>query len=163
MKPRLIIGLLIIGLLAISAAGQQDGGAQPADGMVPSTPGQHLSSTRSLPAQLQMPPESQNTRGYQNLMRAVLQGMTEDMGLIAQAAREGTISRTQAEYLSIERYYIGLMRLQLLRSLYQNASETNEGESYPRANTEQQVSSDTVIMTSPAPSPDISQQIASYL
>ena len=49
--------------------------------------------------------------------------MSAELAEIAQAAREGKIGRDQAEYLSLERYYVALTRFQLLRTLYQAPQE----------------------------------------
>jgi hypothetical protein len=97
-------------------------------------------------------------------MEAVLQALSEDLGQIVLAVRDGKITPVQAEYLSIERYYVGLMRFQLLLVLHQNADEENQRESYSHSNTAPAQSSDTAI-TIPAPtsSPHVPPQIASNL
>ncbi len=61
--------------------------------------------------------------------------MSAELGQIAQAAREGKISRDQAQYLSLECYYVALARFQLLRVLYQPPQETNPPQSFAQANT----------------------------
>lgn len=97
-------------------------------------------------------------------MEAVLQALSEDLGQIALAVRDGKITPEQAEYLSIERYYVGLMRFQLLRALHQSAGEENQRESYSHSNTASAPSSDTAItIAAPTSSPDVPPQIASYL
>ena len=65
--------------------------------------------------------------------------MSAELGEIAQAAREGKISRDQAEYLSLERYYVALTRFQLLRMLYQPPPESNPPQTYAQANTSPQI------------------------
>ncbi len=146
MKSRVMIGLLIAGVLVISAAGQDNSGLQPTEGVMASLPRQPSSSTAMVPSQLQVPPESADAKVYPEQMQAVLQLMSDELGLIVQAVRDGKISRAEAEYLSVERYFVGLMRLQLVRSQHQNADEANQRESYSQANTAPQVSGDTVMV-----------------
>jgi hypothetical protein len=55
-------------------------------------------------------------------MEVVLQALSQELGVIAQAAREEKISRAQAEYLSLERYYVALTRFQFLRTLYRESA-----------------------------------------
>ncbi len=89
--------------------------------------------------------------------------MSAELGEIAQAAREGKISREQAEYLSLERYYVALTRFQLLRMLYQAPQENNPPQSYAQANTSPQISGSAPIIPPVTCSPDIPAQIVDYL
>jgi len=164
LKSRLMIALLTTGVLAISA------GAQDSSSVLPITAG-----TASLPKQLatgksvvleQSPgvPGPQDTpQPYLEQMQAVLQAMSGDLGQIALAIHDGKINRAQAAYLTFEQYYVGLMRLQLLRMLYQNAADGNQGEPNSQANTTPHVSGDSVVIPPPTSSPDVTQQIANYL
>ncbi len=96
-------------------------------------------------------------------MEAVLQSVSQEWGQIAQAVRDGSIDRSQAEYLSVERYYVGLMRFQLLRALYQNADGTSQMQPYSQARTSPQNSDTIITIAPPTSSPDISSQLAGYL
>ncbi len=125
-KSKLIVGLVITGLLVISAGAQA---------VIVTLPGQQSSSTVMAPAQLQAFPGAREAKSPPQQMEAVLQALSEDLGQIALAVRDGKITPEQAEYLSIERYYVGLMRLQLLRALHQSAGEENQRESYSHSNT----------------------------
>jgi len=89
--------------------------------------------------------------------------MSAELGEIAQAVREGKITRSQSEYLSLERYYVALTRFQFLRTLYQNPVEENQTQSYSQANTPLQVSGNTVMISPLTCSPDIPEQIVGFL
>lgn len=154
-KSKLIVGLVITGLLVISAGAQA---------VIVTLPGQQSSSTVMAPVQLQAFPGAREAKSPPQQMEAVLQALSEDLGQIALAVRDGKITPEQAEYLSIERYYVGLMRFQLLRALHQSAGEENQRESYSHSNTASAPSSDTAItIAAPTSSPDVPPQIASYL
>jgi Spy/CpxP family protein refolding chaperone len=150
-KSRWIIGLLMTCVLAISAGAQENGGAQPAEG------------TASPATQLQAPAGLQDGKTYPEQLEAVLEAMTAELGEIAQAAREGKISRAQAEYLSLERYYVALTRFQFLRTLYQDTPQGNQAQSYAQANPAPQIPSASVILPPRTCSPDIPGQLVSYL
>lgn len=163
MNSRLMIGLLITAVLVISASGQDNSNAKPTDNVMASLPRQQSSSTALPQAQVQTPTGSRDAGEYLVQMDGVLQMLSEDLGRIAQASHDGKITRAQAEYLSVERYYIGLMRLQLLRTLFQNPEDSNQSETYTQANTAPQVSGSMLLAPPPTSSPDVSQKIAGYL
>jgi len=150
-KSRWIIGLLMTCLLAAFAGAQVNSSAQPAEG--PASP----------PAQLQAPAGLQDGKTYPEQLEAVLEAMTAELGEIAQAAREGKISRAQAEYLSLERYYVALTRFQFLRTMHQDPPQGNQAVSYPEANPAPQIPSASVIVPTRTCSPDIPEQLVSYL
>ena len=162
MKPRWMMALLITLVLAISAAAQDNSTAQLTNGVTAALSGQLTSSTPMPRAQLQVPPGSLDA-AYPELMQEVLQGLSEDLVQITQAAHDGKISRAQAQYLSVEGYYVALTRFQLLRALYQSSDEANKAELSSQANTAPQVSGTTIVVPPPTSSPDVSEQIASYL
>jgi len=90
--------------------------------------------------------------------------MSAELAEIAQAAREGKIGRDQAEYLSLERYYVALTRFQLLRTLYQPLpQESNPPQSYAQANTSSQISGSAFAIPPMVCSPDIPDQLVDYL
>ncbi len=89
--------------------------------------------------------------------------MSAELAEIAQAAREGKICRDQAEYLSLERYYVALTRFQLLRTLYQAPQDSNRPQSYAQANTSPQISGSAFAIPSMVCSPDIPDQLVDYL
>jgi len=151
MKSRWIIGLVMTCLLATFIGAQENGGAQPAEG--PASP----------PAQLQAPAGLQDGKTYPEQLETVLEAMTAELGEIAQAAHEGKISRAQAEYLSLERYYVALTRFQFLRTMHQDPPQGNQAESYAQANSVPQTPSASVVVPPRTCSPDIPEQLVSYL
>ena len=168
MKTKRIFGLLLIGVLTISAAdAQQKGAAQLTFGALESLPSQQSGSAATPDAQLQLPADVQSgvqdPQQYPDRMEAVLRSMTAELGEIEQATRDGKISRAQAEYLSLERYYVALTRFQFLRTLYQNPEQNNQGASDSQGRTAPQISVDTVTIPPPTSSPDVSSDIVAYL
>ena len=162
MKPRWMMALLTTVVLVISAAAQDNSTSQTTNGVTAGLSGQQSSRTPMPRAQLQVAPGSLDA-AYPELMQAVLQGVSEDLVQIAQAAHDGKISRAQAQYLSVESYYVALTRFQLLRALYQSSDEANKTELYSPANTAPQLSGNTIVIPPPTSSPEASEQIASYL
>ena len=161
MKSKWIIGLLMLCVLAISAGAQQSDSAQPSEGAIVSLPQQRSGDTASPPMQLQPggPPDAQS---YPEQLESVLAAMSAELGEIAQAVREGKITRSEGEYLSLERYYVALTRLQFLRTLYQNPMEGNQAQSHRQENTPLQMSG-TVMISPLTCSPEIPEQIVGYL
>jgi Spy/CpxP family protein refolding chaperone len=100
---------------------------------------------------------------YPQQMEAVLQAIAQDLSRISEAVRDGKLTREQGEYLSVEQYYVGLLRFQLLRALYQNANDANPEVSSPQASTVPKVLGNTVVTAAPTPSADISEQAAAFL
>ena len=89
--------------------------------------------------------------------------MSAELGEIAQATREGKISRDQAEYLTLERYYVALTRFQLLRMLYQPPQESDPQQSYVQANSPSQISEGALVIPPVVCSPDIPSRLVDYL
>ncbi len=166
MKSRWIIGLLITGALVISAAAQDINGAQLAQAMPASLPRQQSNST-PMALQLQPAPANDQTAAYVQPMQGVLESLAEELGLIAQAVHDGKITAAQGEYLSVERYYTALMRLQLLRTLQQTANDASRSESYSGTNTAGDTTADTsgdvVVVSPPTSSPDVVSPMVAYL
>jgi Spy/CpxP family protein refolding chaperone len=163
MKLRLIIGFILTGTMVISAGAQENSGAQSIDGLTASLPQPPSGSTDTPPAQLQLPSGLGNTQQYPQRMELVLQALSEELGVIAQAAREEKIRHAQAEYLSVERYYVALTRFEFLRTLYQESPQSNQRDYNSQPDTAPQTSGDTVIIPPQTSSPDVSAQIVSYL
>ena len=161
MKSKWIIGLLMLCVLEISAGAQQSDSAQPSEGAIVSLPQQRSGDTASPPMQLQPggPPDAQS---YPEQLESVLAAMSAELGEIAQAVREGKITRSEGEYLSLERYYVALTRFQFLRTLYQNPMEGNQAQSHRQENTPLQMSG-TVMISPLTCSPEIPEQIVGYL
>lgn len=149
MRSKLIMTFFIAAALTISA-GAQDNNSQHASGAAAPV---YLSG--SAP---------QDIKGqYAQQMDAVLQSVSQEWVQISQASREGSIDRAQAEYLYLERYYVGLMRFQLLRALYQNSDGASARQSYSQAKTSPQGSDTTITIAPPTSSPDVPPQLVAYL
>ena len=162
MKSKWIIGLVITCVLAISAGAQQNGDAHPSDGAM-SVPQQQPNGTAIPPAQLQTPGGTAGTETYEQQLDSVLTAMSAELGQIAQAVREGKITRTEGEYLSLERYYVALTRFQFLRTLYQSPADGSQAQSYSQANTPLQISGNNAMISPLTCSPDLPEQIIGYL
>ena len=163
MKSRWIIGFLLTCALAISGHAQENSGSQSAEGPIAELARQNSSGATSPPTQLEAPAGSQHAGTYPARLEEVLGAMSVELGEIAQAARESKISREQAEYLSLERYYVALARFQLLRMLYLAPQESNPTQSYAQANTSPQVSGSAFVIPPVVCSPDIPNQLVDYL
>jgi Spy/CpxP family protein refolding chaperone len=149
-------------VLAISAGAQQKGSAQPSEPAMVGVP-QQQSGVTAIPTQLQPPGGAPGAESYPEQLESVLTAMSAELGEIAQAVREGKISRSEGEYLSLERYYVALTRFQFLRTLYQNPVEGNQTQSYSQANIPLQTSGSTVMISPLTCSPDLPGQIVGYL
>lgn len=101
----------------------------------------------------------QEAGSYPEQLEGVLGAMSAELGEIAQAARDGKISRDQAQYLSMERYYVALTRFQLLRTMYQGPEANNPPQTYSQASQ----TSGGAIMPPIACSPAIPNQLVDYL
>ena len=163
MKLKWIIGLLIVCILAISAGAQQNDSAQLSEGAIMSVPQQHSGEPTGPRAQLQPPGGVPDAQSYPEQLESVLAAMSAELGEIAQAAREGKISRAQAEYLSLERYYVALTRFQFLRTLYQDPPQDSQTESYAQANTAPLIPGASVMAPSRTCSADLPEQLVNYL
>ena len=162
MKSRWIIGLLMTGVL-VTSAGAQESAAQPAQRPITNLASQQSDGAASTATQLQAPAGLQDGSTYPEQLEAVLAAMAAELGEIAQAARDGKISRAQAEYLSLERYYVALTRFQFLRTLYQDPTPDPQTESYAQANMASQIPGASVTLPSPTCSPDLPGPLVSYL
>ena len=107
MKSKGIIGLIIMCLLAIAATAQETKGVQARSGAIVSLPPQP-SDGIARPRTLQPPAGAQDFGTYPEQLESVLNTMSAELTEIAQAVREGKISRAQGEYLSMERYYASI-------------------------------------------------------
>ncbi len=160
MKSQRIATFVIICLLAISAGAQANGGAEPAEGTI-------ANLAQQAPGETENPPDllgaEQSAGTYPERLEGVVAAMSAELSEIAQAAREGKISRDQAEYLSLERYYVALTRFQLLRSMYATPQDGNPAQSYSQANVQAQISAGTLVIPPVTCSPDIPRQLIDYL
>ena len=149
MKSTLIVTFLMAAVLTLSA-GAQDNSDQGA-------------AMAAAPLQLSGSGPQEMKGQYPQQMEAVLQSVSQDLAQIVQAAQAGSIDRTQAEYLYVERYYVGLMRFQLLRALYQNSDGASQRQSCSQGKTSPQSSDTIVTIAPPTSSPEVPEQLAGYL
>ena len=121
-KPRLIVGILLAGALAISAQAQDSGTPQPpAIGKVMAA---LPSDGPGIAAILATGPDepvgpSDILRNYEQGMAVVSQQTYIALAQVAEAVRQGQVGGAQAEHLSYEIYQTGMMQFQLLSTLHQ--------------------------------------------
>ena len=163
MKSRWIIVFLLMCVLALSANAQENSSAQSAEGPIANFAQQNVGGATSPATQLQAPAGMQGAGTYPDRLEEVLGAMSAELAEIAQAAREGKVSRDQAEYLSLERYYVALSRFQLLRTLYQPPQQSEPSQSYAQANTSPQVPGGGFVIPPLVCSPEIPNQLVDYL
>lgn len=163
MKSRWIIVLLVIFVVAISANSQENSAAEPAEGPIANLAAQESNATRNPLVQLQPSAGPQDDQTYPARLEAVVGAMSAELGEIAQAAREGKVSRDQLEYLTLERYYVALARFQLLRMLYQTTEVNGPPQTYSQANTSSPIPAGSLFIPPVACSTDIPSQIVEYL
>src|SRR5271167_67333 len=100
-KSQWIIGFLLTCALAVSANAQENSSVQSAEGPIANFAQQNSGGgTTNSAKQLQAPAGGQEAGTYQDRLEEVVGAMSAELAEIAQAAREGKISRDQAEYLS---------------------------------------------------------------
>jgi Spy/CpxP family protein refolding chaperone len=157
-KSRAIIAAVILSGLAISASAQRNDGPQAAQDSVQPGSGHTASPAVQLPSGA-----AQDTGTYPERLQEVVGAMSAELGEIGQAAREGRISRDQAEYLSLERYYVALTRFELLRSMYQGSEVSSPQQTYSQANIASQASGGAISTPPIACSPEIPNQLVDYL
>ncbi len=164
MKYRLILEALVIAVLVISAVAQDEGGSQSASSnsvmaIVPSDPSA-IAAILATESQVPLGPRDV-LRNYEQEMASVSRSTCTELAQIAQAAREGQLSREQAEYLIGERYHLGMMQFQLLSTLHQILEHEIENE----ATQENQLhaSDGAVVVAPPLPSSDVPKGMVEYL
>ena len=162
MKRRLIIGLLIA--LVISARAQDNSGPQHSSETVAAGAPSESNITSNSQAGSEDPlGPSDALSKYQQEMQIAFSKTCEDLEQIAQLASNGSINRQQAEYLTAERYQLGLMRFQFLRTLYRIVESDLQRGITAKDSAELQVFGGRVAGTAPASQLDPSQQMARYL
>jgi len=121
-RPRLIVGILLAGALAISARAQDNGSPQPPamSKVLAGLPSDEPRIAAILASQPQEPAGPGDIlRNYEQGMAVVSQQTYVELVQVAEAARQGQIGRQQAEHLSYEIYQTGMMQFQLLSTLHQ--------------------------------------------
>ena len=164
MKSRFILGTFVIGMLVIPVIAQDDVGPPSVsiDSVIATMPSDTSAITAIVATDPQMPLGPRDVlRNYEQEMAAVSDTTCVELAQIAQAAREGQISREQAEYFSGERYQLRVMQFQLLSTLHQILN--NEIENKTEQEDQAHVTDDTVVVDSGPPSTDIPKDMIEYL
>ena len=164
MKLRLVFGISTVFLLIASAVAQDSSIQLTSDGPVAGVPNNNLSAaviTANEPRQ-QLGPEDA-LGAYEQQMQLVFQKTCEELDAITQAVYNGNITREQAEYLSGERFQLGMMQFQLLRTLYLSTAYTIQKASDPQQSTELYVLGATVMVPPPSGSAGVPRQLATDL
>jgi Spy/CpxP family protein refolding chaperone len=164
MKYRFILGALVIGVLVISVVAQDDSDPQSEsiDSVMAAVPTDTSAITAILATEPQVPLGPRDVlRNYEQGMAFVSHRTCAELAQIAQAAREGQISREQAEYVSGERYHLGMMQFQLLSTLYQIIQSEIENEVEQKD--QSHIADGAAVVASPPPSTDIPKDMIKYL
>jgi Spy/CpxP family protein refolding chaperone len=163
MKRAHILGAFIAGALVISAVAQDGQQLSPASGSVMATaPAEtpNIAETPGTDAQVRVTPRDL-LKEYEKQMAVVSLKTCAELAQIGQAAHQGQIGPEQAEYLSGQRFELGMIRLQFLDSLHQILDDKIQKET--KQQSEVQSSGDTLVVPPPDSSPDVSQAIAKDL
>src|SRR6516162_5535052 len=157
MKYQFILGALVISVLVISAVAQNDGQqSASSDNVMATVPSDNSTITAILAIEPQVPLGPRDVlRNYEQEMAFVSDRTCTELAQIAQAAREGQISREQAEYFSGERYHLGIMRFQLLSTMHRILDHELENQPH--------VADGAVVVASSAPSTDTPTGMIEYL
>jgi len=154
--------LVVVVVVAVCANAQENSAAAISEGPIANL-ARESSGTRNRLVQMQSSAGPQDDQTYPARLEAVVGAMSSELGEIAQAVREGQISREQAEYLSLERYYVALTRFQLLRMLYQTTEASEPPQTYSQANTVSPAPGGSLSIPSVTCSPDIPPQLVEFL
>jgi len=162
MKSRMLVGFIVVACLAIFAVAQDSSGPQyDAAAKIRSEPPVWTGEFKL---------EQQAPINPRDLMQAYRQGMEQvfektchDLEQIAEAARQGTVSREQAEYASIQRYQLGLMTFELLQTLYESADQEISRAAPPRDSPGLLTAGDALLVSPPSSSTNVSPAITQNL
>ena len=163
MKLRWITGILMAGVLAISAMAQADHPQSPdAGGLIATEPSDDSAVT---PGSKLQPQDMLNT--YEEQMAAVTVQAYTELTQIAEAVRAGKIGSDEAQHLTRRSFELGMLRLQFLDTLHQ-IIETALAKDAPPAKMEEPssqvtTSEQTLVVAPPTSAPDIPASIARYL
>jgi Spy/CpxP family protein refolding chaperone len=163
MKRGRILGALIVGALVISTVAQ-DNHLQPPtrDSVTVAAPAKtsKMADSPATESPVPLTPRDVLTE-YEKQMALASLKTCEQLAQVAQAGREGQIDPEQAECVSGQRLELGMIRLQFLDSMHQILDDKIQKETKPRP--EVQSSGDTLVVSPPDSSPDLSQAIVKYL
>ncbi len=168
MKRRMMVGFVVTVVLFVSAGAQAASTQQLRSDKTDLRNGP--SSVAAVTADERQAPTSPREllQAYQEQMNKVVEKTCTDLQQIAQAVRNGTMTREQAEYSSIQRFQLGFMTFQLLRTLYESTAElakTAQPTDSPELgqNTPAIRTSGLAVAVPLPSSSDVSQAIVDYL
>jgi len=163
MKLRWITGILMAGVLALSAMAQADHPQLPDIGGV--TAAEPSNDSAVTPNSMPQPQDSLNA--YEQQMAIVTVQTYTELAQIAEALHSGQISTERAEYLTRRCFEVGVVRLQFLDTLHQIAESKLSREAAPESSEEQtrqmEASGETLVVSPPAPFLKIPESVVKYL
>jgi len=163
MKLRWITGILMAGVLALSAMAQADHPQIPGIGGATATePSPDSAVTPDLTPQ---PQDSLNA--YEKQMAIVTVQTYTELAQIAEALHSGQVSSERAEYLTRRCFELGVVRLQFLDTLHLIAESKLSREAAPDNSEEQtrqvEASGETLVVPPPAPVLKIPESVVKSL
>jgi len=163
MKLRWITGILMAGVLALSAMAQADQQQLPNTGGGTATePSPDSAVTPDLTPQ---PQDSLNA--YEQQMAVVTVQTYTELVQIAEGLQSGQISNERAEYLTRRCFEVGVVRLQFLDTMHLIAESKLSREAAPEKPEEQtrqmEASGETLVVPPPAFSPKIPESVVKSL
>lgn len=163
MKLRWITGILVAGVLALSAMAQADNPQLPNIGGATA-----IEPSNDLAITPDSPPQSQDSlNAYEQQMAIVTVQTYIELAQIAEALHSGQINSERAEYLTRRCFEAGVVRLQFLDTLHLIAESKLSREAAPEKPEEQprqmQESGETLVVPPPPVSPKIPESVVKYL
>ena len=162
MKLRWVTGILMAGVLALSAMAQADHAQLPDIGGATAT--EPSDDSPVTPNSMPHPQDSLTT--YEEQMAIVTVQTYTELTQIAEALHSGQISDERAEYLTRRSFELGVVRLQFLDTLHQIAEGKVSREAAPERPEEQarqtEASGETLLVPPPS-SPNIPESVVKYL
>jgi hypothetical protein len=163
MKLRWIAGILMAGVLALSAMAQADQPQLPDIGGATATEPSNDSAV--TPNSMAQPQDSLNA--YEQQMAVVAVQTYTELAQIAEAVHSGQISSERAEYLTRRCFEVGVVRLQFLDTLHLIAESKLSREAAPENSEEQtrqmEASGETLVVPPPAFSLKIPESVVKSL
>lgn len=163
MKLRWITGILMAGVLALSAMAQADNPQLPNIGGATAT--EPSNDSTLTPNSMPQPQDSLNA--YEQQMAIVTVQTYTELAQVAEAVHSGQISSERADYLARRCFELGVVRLQFLDTLHQIAEGKISREAVPEKPEEQtrqmEESGETLVVPPPTFSPKIPESVVKYL
>jgi hypothetical protein len=163
MKLRWITGIMMAGVLALSAMAQADHPQLPDIGGA--TASEPSNDSAVVPNSMPQPQDSLNA--YEQQMASVTVQTYTELAQIAETLTSGQISSERAEYLTRRCFELGVVRLQFLDTLHLIAESKLSREAAPKNSEEQtrqmEASGQTLVVPPPAPFLKIPESVVKSL